>query len=563
MASALNRVIIAVPLFLVTVATPRAAAAQRPAPAPSIGSEVGRRVAAVIAAEKHTTQRWPILRDVSAALRTAYDSTGGTPLWSRDAVPTASAKLAVQQLSLIAARGLSPADYDAERLTQLAGSGALSADAQAEFEVTLSSGVARALRSLRFGRISAKAAHAQLDFEKEPYDVGAALWTMSQSTNPSLQFDAAEPPYVHYHLLKAAVARFRALSRDSSLVELPGLRALRPEALDPAVPHVRRLLVALGDMPTAAGTLSGGDSTRYDSTMVVAMRRFQARQGFTADGVVGPATIARLRRPFEARIAQMELTLERWRWLPHELGTPAPVIVNVPAFRAHAFSGNSDREADQLSMDVVVGDAFNHETPVFSAQMKYLIFSPYWDLTPSITRNEVLPKARRDPRYLARNNYEVVSNGGTVLGTSASAVSAVAAGRARIRQKPGPTNALGGVKFIFPNQYNVYMHDTPAQSVFARARRDASHGCIRLSRPDQMAKFLLRDQPGWDEAAITAAMHSGTPQQVNFSKPIPVHIVYASTVAREDGQVFFFEDIYGHDKALTGLLAKGYPYAAP
>jgi murein L,D-transpeptidase YcbB/YkuD len=193
--------------------------------------------------------------------------------------------------------------------------------------------------------------------------------------------------------------------------------------------------------------------------------------------------------------------------------------------------------------------------------MKYLIFSPYWDLTPSITRNEVLPKARRDPRYLARNNYEVVSNGGTVLGTSASAVSAVAAGRARIRQKPGPTNALGGVTFIFPNQYNVYMHDTPAQSVFARARRDASHGCIRLSRPDLMAKFLLRDQPGWDDAAITAAMHSGTPQQVNFSKPIPVHIVYASTVAREDGQVFFFEDIYGHDKTLTGLLAKGYPYA--
>jgi murein L,D-transpeptidase YcbB/YkuD len=218
-----------------------------------------------------------------------------------------------------------------------------------------------------------------------------------------LQFDEAEPPYIHYHLLKAAAARYRTLAQDSSLVALPGLRTMRPGMQDAAVPPLRRLLVALGDLASASATVAGGDSITYDSTLVAGVRRFQKRQGFVDDGVVGPATLARLRRPFPARIAQMELTMERWRWLPHEFSSPAPIFVNVPAFRAYALTGQSDREADQLSMDVVVGDAFNHQTPVFSGQMKYLIFSPYWDVPPSITRKELLPKVARDPQYLARS----------------------------------------------------------------------------------------------------------------------------------------------------------------
>jgi murein L,D-transpeptidase YcbB/YkuD len=523
---------------------------------------LGERVLALLATGQHARQRWPLLRDVAPVLRQAYDAGDRQPLWSRNGVPTSASRLVVEQLASIQARGLRPADYDADRLRQLVAMPLLSEDAQLELEVTLSSGAARALQSLRYGRVSARAAHAQLDFVREPYDLAAAMRAMSQSTNPSLQFDEAEPPYIHYHLLKAAAARYRLLAQDSSLVALPGLRTMRPGMQDAAVPQLRRLLVALGDLASAAVTVPSGDSVTYDSTLVVGIRRFQKRQGFVDDGVVGPATLARLRRPFPARIAQMELTMERWRWLPHEFGSPAPIFVNVPAFRAYALTGQSDREADQLSMDVVVGDAFNHQTPVFSGQMKYLIFSPYWDVPPSITRKELLPKVARDAQYLARNNYEVVSNSGTVLGSSSAAVASVRAGQARIRQTPGPTNALGGVKFIFPNQYNVYMHDTPAQSVFSRVRRDASHGCIRLAEPAKLAKFLLRDQAGWDDAAIAAAMQGTTPRQVNFSKPIPVHIVYATSVAREDGQVLFYEDIYGHDATLTALLARGYPYAA-
>ena len=275
--------------------------------------------------------------------------------------------------------------------------------------------------------------------------------------------------------------------------------------------------------------------------------------------MIGPSTAARLRRPFEERVAQITLSLERWRWLPHQFEQP-PIIVNVPAFQLHAFKSSSDREADLLSMDVVVGDSFDNKTPVFSGSMKYLVFSPYWDVTPNITRTEVLPKARRDAGYLARNNYEIVSNRGSVLGTSSSAVSAVAAGNARIRQKPGPTNSLGRVKFIFPNEFNVYLHDTPSQSAFDRARRDLSHGCIRLAEPARLAEFLLSDKAGWDAARVTEAMAKTKPEQVNLTRSVPVYIVYATAAAREDGTTRFFDDIYKHDRSLTQLLALGYPY---
>jgi L,D-transpeptidase YcbB len=177
-----------------------------------------------------------------------------------------------------------------------------------------------------------------------------------------------------------------------------------------------------------------------------------------------------------------------------------------------------------------------------------------------ITREEILPKARRDGSYLARGNYEIVDGRGRVLPATAAALAEVSAGRARVRQRPGPTNSLGGVKFIFPNSHNVYFHDTPAQAAFGRARRDVSHGCVRLAEPARLAEFLLRELPGWDSTRVAAAMRQESPEQVDLPRPVPVHIVYATAVAREDGRVFFFDDIYGHDRTLAQLLAHGYPF---
>lgn len=207
-----------------------------------------------------------------------------------------------------------------------------------------------------------------------------------------------------------------------------------------------------------------------------------------------------------------------------------------------------------------IGQAPRHRTPIFSGSLRPLIFSPYWDVPPSILRKEIRPKAYRDRGFLARDDVEVVSNSGTVLGTSLRALNAAAAGRARIRQRPAVKNALGGVKFVFPKRFNVYMHDTPTRKLFARPRRDASHECIKLQEPARLAALLLRDQPTWDSAAIASAMSAGTPRQVNLTRPVTVYIVYATVVAHEDGSLLFFDDIYGHDRALAALLRHGYPY---
>jgi murein L,D-transpeptidase YcbB/YkuD len=259
------------------------------------------------------------------------------------------------------------------------------------------------------------------------------------------------------------------------------------------------------------------------------------------------------------RVTQIEVTLERWRWLPHQFVT-APIIVNIPAFRLYALSPTGDREADMLRMDVVVGSAYSHRTPVFSDALEYIVFSPYWDVPPSITRAELLPLLRRNPYALAANHYEIVNAAGTVLRPSAAAVRAVSAGSARIRQLPGGGNALGMVKFMFPNEFNIYLHDTPVQAAFQRSRRDISHGCIRVADPTALAQLLLRDVPGWDSTAIVTAMHQSTPTRVDLPRPVAVHILYATAMAREDGTVLFYDDIYGLDAELKRQLARGYPY---
>jgi len=214
-------------------------------------------------------------------------------------------------------------------------------------------------------------------------------------------------------------------------------------------------------------------------------------------------------------------------------------------------------------MNVVVGKAVRHNTPVFTDTMEYVVFRPYWQVPRSIIRAELIPRIVRDPDYLAKKEYEVVDSHQNVVaeGTvSGDVLDQLRAGKLSIRQEPGPKNALGLAKFIFPNSYNVYMHDTPATELFAKSRRDFSHGCIRLERPADLAAWVLRDNPGWNAERIRAAMNGSTTQQVNLAHPIPVLILYATVIVPEDGVVHFYDDIYGHDAALEKVLAKGYPY---
>jgi murein L,D-transpeptidase YcbB/YkuD len=232
--------------------------------------------------------------------------------------------------------------------------------------------------------------------------------------------------------------------------------------------------------------------------------------------------------------------------------------VNIPAFRLYAFRSTDLDERTMLAMNVVVGTAFKTETPVFADELEYLIFSPYWDVTPTIAKKEIKPAALKDPEYLTRNRYELVENG-EVVPPWLENIRRIGAG-VRVRQTPGPHNALGLVKFVMPNDFQIYLHDTPSKALFERTRRDTSHGCIRLADPLGLAKLLLRDQPDWTDDRIHAAMNAGEPTPVRLRAPVPVIITYATALARLDGEVYFYPDIYGHDRTLDQLLKKGYPY---
>jgi murein L,D-transpeptidase YcbB/YkuD len=256
----------------------------------------------------------------------------------------------------------------------------------------------------------------------------------------------------------------------------------------------------------------------------------------------------------------LQLSLERWRWLPHAFSRP-PVVVNIPEFRLRTFGQG---ETVDLTMKVVVGHAYRTQTPVFEQDMAYVVFRPYWNVPLGIQRGETVPKLQKDPDYLRKNNFEVVDRRGSVVSTGAVSDEQLAqlrSGELSVRQRPGPTNSLGLVKFVFPNEHNVYLHDTPAVELFSRTRRDFSHGCIRVEDPVALAEWVLQGNGGWTKERILAAMKSGPDsQQVNLVQKIPVLILYGTAVVLPNGEVDFFQDIYGHDAALEKALARGYPH---
>ncbi len=289
-----------------------------------------------------------------------------------------------------------------------------------------------------------------------------------------------------------------------------------------------------------------------------AVKNFQRRHGEKPDGILGAATFAELTRPLSSRVRQIELTMERWRWLPSEL-VSAPIIVNVPQFRLFAFESTIDSEAQIRQMDVIVGKAFEAtQTPVFSADMTYVIFHPYWEVPHSIALKEVVPAARKNLAYLERHQMEIVSgfgNAAEIVPATPENIERIARGTLRVRQKPGPNNSLGLIKFMLPNPYNVYLHGTPAQALFGESRRDFSHGCVRVSDPVALAQYVLRDSPEWTRDKILSAMNGESPLTVNLKTPIRVFIVYGTVLANEQGTILFFDDIYGHDARLEQALA--------
>jgi murein L,D-transpeptidase YcbB/YkuD len=297
----------------------------------------------------------------------------------------------------------------------------------------------------------------------------------------------------------------------------------------------------------------------YTADLSTAVKSYQHRHGLTEDGKLTPETIKNLNVPLTTRVVQLQDSLERWRWLPDEY-VNAPLMVNLPEF---VLRGYSPEHKLDFTMKVVVGKVVGeHYTPVFVHMMKYLIFRPYWNVPVDIAKKEIAPHMVSNSGYLGQKNFEAIDSKGNVL--SGVTAKQVANGQAMVREKPGPKNSLGLVKFLFPNQYDIYLHSTPAPELFERTRRDFSHGCVRVQKPEDLAAWVLAnsDTAGdWDLPHVHDTMTSGPDNhQVNLKKPIPIVIFYVTALAAEDGHIHFFEDLYGYDQKLQEVLSKGPPY---
>lgn len=550
-------------LLLVALGSPLLGGAGRADEAPADTDAPLRRL---VQSARHHDLRWPAFPEFRSEVQRLYERAAWQPLWLRGTRPTEAATHLIARLAAAESLGLEPGDYDAEWLDREAREFVTrrrtpAPDDLARFDLGLSIAAVRFVSALHRGRVSPRVVQAELFIPRSFLAVEMAVDSLRDAEQQGFILERLQPRLHHYQLLKNGLARYRALVLDTSLVPLPELpRHLKPGMRLRAASRLRHLLEVTGDLVRAAPRDPAAD-TLYSADLVAGVRQFQIRQGFKPDGVIGRATAARLNRPFAQRVRQIELALERFRWLPVSFSGP-PIIVNIPAFQLFAFRGSTDREDEMLVMNVVVGDAFKKHTPVFAADMRYLVFRPYWEVPASIMRAELGPKALTDPDYLQREGMVLVSDDAErqpVLPATPENLERIGRG-IRVRQLPGPQNALGRVKFLLPNAHDVYMHDTAETGLFAQARRDFSHGCIRLSDPAALAAHVLRDQPEWTVERIRAAMDGDDNTRVNLSRPVPVCIVYATAVTRENGEVYFYSDIYGLDTKLDQLLRKGYPY---
>lgn len=338
-----------------------------------------------------------------------------------------------------------------------------------------------------------------------------------------------EPVYRQYELLKTYLARFRELDErepEWPIIELDKT-SYKVQDSSAVILAIKKRMNLLGDFE---GDIS---SPIFDDDLFRAVQHYQARLGLTDDGVIGKGTIATLNISPKERIKQIMVNMERCRWLPLSLQEDY-LAVNIPEFKLHVY------HTDSLlwSSNVVVGKTL-HETVTFAGDLKYVVFSPYWNVPASIVKNEIVPAMNRNSGYLRRNNMEITGRSG---------------GLPIIRQKPGPNNSLGLVKFLFPNSYNIYLHDTPSKSLFSQSSRAFSHGCVRVSEPKKLAQFLLRNDTAWTEEAIDRAMHSGKEKYITLNKPVPVFITYFTAFVDRQGQINFRQDIYKRDDRLADFL---------
>lgn len=460
-------------------------------------------------------------------LPTFYEDRGYRPAWG-DRAQVDGLLRAIRES---ADDGLDPEDYHLSAIERLRPR-ATTPEPAAELDLLLTDAALRLAYHLRFGKVDPTGLDADWNFRREPLaSPGYAATRLEQALDGDVYraLIAERPAHVMYLALRSALVAYRRIAEAGGWPAIPAARAsLKPGATDPRVPLLRRRLAITGDLADGADT-----SAVFDSLLAAGVRNFQDRHGLTPDGAVGPATLRALNVPVERRIDQIRAALERGRWILHDLPSRF-VVVNVAGFRAYYVRD------DKLvwATNVVVGKPYT-KTPIFRADMKYVVVNPTWTIPPGIMRSEVRPGMARDPNYLARKGFQRV--GGQVV------------------QPPGDDNALGRIKLMFPNPHMVYLHDTPAKSLFERETRTFSHGCIRVQDPFELAALVL-DDPALPRAALRDSVKTDRTITIYLREPVPVLLLYwTAAVGMTDGQVYFYEDVYRRDPGILREL--GQPFA--
>lgn len=548
----------------------------------------------VISTPRMPELKWSDFSDYQTEVQQFYSNRNGELAWTRDGKPTDEASALMEQFSNAARKGLVPGDYDADRwaervakLEKIRTSHETGDDAQntvAQFDAAMTITAMRYISDLHVGRINPQALNFDIDApgKRAAFDLTTFLNDqVVDADNVPNTIASVEPQNPIYKATEDALGKYLELAQQAG--DAPGTLppVAKPIAAGgnyAAVPQLLSRLALEGD------AAANENATGFDEAASDGVKRFQERHGLTADGKLTQATVDALNVPMDQRVQQLNLTLERWRWLPEAYMQPR-LLVNLAEFYVRAYDADHQLA---FKMKTVNGEVKgDHETPVFVRTMKYLIFRPYWNLPPSIVKKELLRHVSSGGAgYLERNNYEVVgASGQLVTGWSASDLEH---SRYLVRQKPGPKNSLGLVKFMFPNEYDIYMHSTPEMNLFNLTRRDRSHGCIRLNDAEKMANWVLSGQADWDADKIHMAMYgeplqtdNASPEgtsdqeqnggsatdttiknnkQVNLKTQLPVVIGYFTAMADEDGTMHFFNDIYGYDKQLLDALGKSRPY---
>jgi murein L,D-transpeptidase YcbB/YkuD len=503
----------------------------------------------------------PVYVSVWTDVRELYKRRDERPIWvSR--TPTPKAEEALQLVRTAWHHGLDPADYGEQELLRRrdaigpSNQGAADrAHGLAEFDVRLTTALLALAHDVAVGRTTPERIDRRWKARRKPAD---PVGQLSRAVDGGVKnfLDMVRPRDPEYAALQHAMVDLHGLLEKGGWPKIVA-RSFTPGKSDPSMVALRQRLRAGGFLSRAAADSA---SLTYDADVQAGVRAFQELHALRPSGIADAATLSALNVPIEDRIRQVGLNLERWRWMPDELGR-RHLLVNIPYY--HVMAREDGKSVKEIRVIVGKPDPA-HETPIFSSAMTMVVFSPYWNIPDTIAEGETAPAVARDPTYLARNNIEILRRSGTdaVDPASINWNDPQQLRQLAFRQRPGSRNALGHVKFLFPSPYDIYLHDTPADALFARPGRALSHGCVRVEEPQALAKYVLRDDPEWDETRIANAMQAGVEKAVALHETLPVHIAYFTAWVDDNQGLHFLPDVYGYDGKQAAELSRRRPPSA-